>query len=116
MNGSGVLHSEYNASADEPLTFLQIWIVPRERDLQPGYAPPCTPPDTRGEWIGIAGPDDSTPLRIHQDARLLLARLDAGRRIEVPVAAGRLGYLHAVRGTVAGEGGVHCAERRDRHE
>lgn len=102
--GRGIRHSEYNASREQPLTFLQIWIEPRTRGLEPGYAPPHAPPATRGEWISIAGPEDA-PLRIHQDVRLLLARLDARDRLSIPVAPDRQAYLHVVHGT------VHCGEQ-----
>ncbi len=102
--GRGIRHSEYNGSDSEPLTFLQIWIEPRAPGGDPGYAPPYTPPATRGEWLEIAGPDDAAPLRVNQDVRLSLARLDAGDRLETPVAAGRQAYLHLLRGRVAAGG------------
>lgn len=103
--GSGIRHSEYNGSREEPLTFLQIWIEPDALGLEPGYAPPYAPPATRGEWLEVAGPGDGAPLRLNQDAGLALARLGAGDRLEVPVPADRQAYLHVVRGTVeyAGE-------------
>ena len=102
--GHGIRHSEYNGSDSEPLTFLQIWIEPRVRGLEPGYAPPYTPPPTRGAWLGIAGPETPAPLHINQDARLSLARLDVGDSLKTPVAAGRQAYLHVVRGRVDADG------------
>lgn len=104
--GSGIRHSEYNGSDSEPLTFLQIWIEPRAAGLEPGYAPPYTPPATRGAWLEIAGPDEAAPLWLNQDAHLLLARLDAGDRLETPVAAARQAYLHVVHGRVEAGAGV----------
>lgn len=102
--GRGIRHSEYNGSGHEPLTFLQIWIEPRSTGLAPGYAPPYTPPGTRGKWIPIAGPD-AAPLTLYQDARLLLARVDAGVEINAPVGPGRRAYIHVVRGSVEADGG-----------
>lgn len=104
--GSGIRHSEYNASAEDPLTFLQIWIEPREHGLPPSYAPPCAPSPRRGEWLEVAGPGATASLTLRQDARLWLARLERGEGLETPIAADRQGYLHLVRGEVECEGEI----------
>ena len=98
--GRGIHHSEFNASEEDPLTFLQIWIEPDAQGLEPGYAPPYTPPDRPGEWLAIAGPDAASPLQLRQDVRLSLARLAPGDRLDTPIDGGRQAYLHVVQGRV----------------
>jgi len=84
--GSGVTHSEFNPSATEPVHFLQIWIVPEERGLQPRY-----------EQAAVRG---SVDLRVHRDARFSITRLAAGEEIEREIAAGRHAWIHVARGSV----------------
>ncbi len=101
--GRGIRHSEFNASSEHELRFLQIWIVPERSGLEPAYAPPLTP--THGEgWQVVAAPgrDEVFPLR--QDARLMLGRFGAGEQVRMPIAEGRVAYLHVVRGAVALDG------------
>jgi redox-sensitive bicupin YhaK (pirin superfamily) len=98
--GTGVTHSEYNASETEPVHFLQIWIVPDERGLPPAYGQ--RPVDTEAARRGFAllaskdGRDES--LRIHQDAFLWLALLDQGPGRELRLAPGRNAWVHVARG------------------
>src|SRR5918999_2452213 len=56
--GTGISHSEYNASQTEPVHFLQIWIIPNKTGLAPGYEQRAFPIDERpGKWILIASRD-----------------------------------------------------------
>jgi redox-sensitive bicupin YhaK (pirin superfamily) len=120
--GTGVLHSEFNASKDELLHFLQIWIVPRERGLDPGYEQRNFPyEEKRGRLRLVASPDGADgSLAIHQDARMYLAILAHGERVAHAAAPGRGAYLHVVRGRVtlngaaldAGDGAAIEDERR----
>ncbi|MES2225909.1 MAG: pirin family protein [Patescibacteria group bacterium] len=76
--GTGVAHSEYNASETEPLMLFQIWIRPNVRDVEPRYDQKQFPTDTRGftKLVGPVGSSDS--LGIHQDAYITSATLAAG--------------------------------------
>ncbi len=104
--GSGVQHSETNPSADEVVHLLQIWIIPDQQNLTPGYQQKAFPhADKRGRWCLLASPDAAQgSLLIHQDARVSAARLDGGERLDYPVTAGRKAYLHVARGTLQANG------------
>ena len=106
--GTGIRHSEFNASSSEPVHLLQIWILPERAGITPGYEQKRIPDEEkRGRWKAIAtrdGRDDS--LTIHQDAALYAAALDDGERIEFRPEPGRVQYLHVVRGEVSMKGEV----------
>ncbi len=81
--GTGVMHSEFNASRTEPVHFLQIWLVPGSAGIAPGYEQKSFPPEQRqGQLRLIASPDAADgSLTIHQDARVyttLLGKGDSG--------------------------------------
>ena len=97
--GRGVTHSEYNPSASEPLEFLQIWIVPNERGVDPGYQQKAFP-DHVGLQLVISPDGRNDTLRIHQDALLFRLRLDAAQRAEHQLDPGRTAYLHVIAGTI----------------
>jgi redox-sensitive bicupin YhaK (pirin superfamily) len=96
--GTGISHSEYNASADAPLHFLQIWIRPAEQGLTPSYEEASVPPVDGLHWLaaGVAG---AAPLRLHQDARV--GRVSGAGAHTLPLPAGRVGFLQVVRGEVS---------------
>jgi redox-sensitive bicupin YhaK (pirin superfamily) len=97
--GTGVLHSEMNASDQEGVHFLQIWIVPERRAITPGYEQKRI--DFGDGLRLIAAPEGSDDgVKIHQDARLYGARLEGGRAIEHEFAPGRHGWLQIARGEV----------------
>ena len=102
--GTGVTHSEYNPSSTEALEFLQIWIVPDRKGIDPGYQQKRF--DTAVPLALVASPDGTEgSLRIHQDTRLY--RLLGGNPDTSPIklAPGRVAYIHVVQGsvTVAGQ-------------
>jgi redox-sensitive bicupin YhaK (pirin superfamily) len=119
--GTGVTHSEFNASDSEPLHFLQIWIVPERRGLKPDYQQHAFDvQQTPGLLHLIAAPDGvEGALTIRQDARLYAGALKAGQRIEQALPAERHAWLQVVRGEltangyelVAGDGAALSAER-----
>jgi redox-sensitive bicupin YhaK (pirin superfamily) len=78
--GSGIRHSEYNASHYDPVTLLQIWIFPKHDGIQPRHDQKTFDPTVRNnQWQVIVSPrPEDEALRIHQDARLALTRLGAG--------------------------------------
>jgi redox-sensitive bicupin YhaK (pirin superfamily) len=99
--GTGVTHSEYNASHDEPVHFLQIWIVPSERGLKPGYEERrFDDADKHGRLCLVAAPAGEGALTLHQDARLFAATVDAGGELAHDFATGRRGWLQLARGAV----------------
>jgi len=100
--GSGVRHSEYNHAADRTTHFLQIWIEPSVTGIAPSYEEKrFGDADKAGRLRLIASPDGADgSVRIHQDARLYVSRLSGGETLTTELAAGRLGYLHLIRGAV----------------
>jgi redox-sensitive bicupin YhaK (pirin superfamily) len=100
--GTGVTHSEFNASQDEPVHFLQIWIEPSTRGIRPGYEEKRFDADSkRGRLRLIASPDGADgSVTIHQDARLYAALLDGADTLEHEMPAERRAYVHVIRGDV----------------
>ncbi len=93
--GTGVAHSEMNASRSERVHFLQVWFHPRTRSAPPAYGQEKVA-FTPGAWTTLAAPDAG--MRIDADARMLTTRLDAGDEISYDLAAGRAGYLYVIEG------------------
>lgn len=109
--GTGVTHSEYNASKTEPVHFLQIWIVPGERGLPPGYEQQAFAPDElRGALRLVASPDGAAgSVTVHQDARLYATRLAAGESVSHALAPGRHAWVHVARGAATVNGAAVSA-------
>ena len=101
--GTGISHSEYNASKTEPAHFLQIWVVPDQPRLKPGYEQRSVElQKNAGRWVVMAsGNNPDGAVKIHQDAELLLAQLAAGQRVTYRLREGRHAWLHVARGTAA---------------
>ncbi|WP_097460586.1 pirin family protein [Mangrovitalea sediminis] len=98
--GTGIRHSEYNHSEEEPVHFLQIWIMPAEQGLTPSYEQKAFAPeelDGRLRLVGSADGRDGSVL-IHQDVNLYAAKLDGSEPLELPIAAGRIAWVQVVRG------------------
>ncbi len=104
--GTGIVHSEYNASGEAPVHLLQIWILPERRGLAPGYEQKHFPEaEKRGRLQLVASPDGRDgSVTIHQDARLYAALLDGVERVVHRPAPGRRAYVHVARGRVAVNG------------
>jgi len=119
--GTGVMHSEFNASRSEPVHFLQIWLVPDRRGITPGYEQKHFPPEQReGRLRLIASPDAAEgSLRIHQDARVYTTLLGKGQSVTQALAPGRHAWVQVARGQVrigdavlsAGDGAALSDER-----
>ncbi len=109
--GTGVLHSEYNASKTEGVHFLQIWLLPNQARLPPSYEQRAYPAaDRLGRLTLLAssnGRDGS--VTIHQDVDLYSAALEAGDRASLPVRPGRRVWTHVARGAVRLNGHVLTA-------
>lgn len=100
--GTGVLHSEFNASADEPVHLLQIWILPEKLHLRPGYEQKMFSKQSMdGSWQLLAARDGRNgALTIHQDAELLSACLRAGEPLSYQLRPGRHAWLQVADGAL----------------
>jgi len=120
--GTGVRHSEFNASERESVHFYQIWIEPAAQGIAPGYEQKTFPEaDRRGRLRLVASPDGASgSVTIHQDARVHVAALDAGQAVEHALAPGRHAWVQVARGAVTvngqplreGDGAAVSDERR----
>jgi hypothetical protein len=97
--GTGIQHSEFNA-ADEELHFLQIWIIPGQKGLKPGYEQKSFPGNERqGRWRVVASPDARDgSLTVHQDVVLSSTLLGKGEQAEYTLAPGRHAWVQLARG------------------
>lgn len=100
--GTGVRHSEMNASGETTAHLLQIWITPDTLGLPPGYEDKTIPlADKQNRWALIASPGaQAGSLKVHQDVSLYATVLTADQALPVHVMAGRSAYLHIARGEV----------------
>jgi redox-sensitive bicupin YhaK (pirin superfamily) len=100
--GRGVMHSEYNPSRSNLVHFLQIWIEPAQRGIDPGYEQTrFQPGQLRGKLRLIASPDGRDgSVTIHRNAFVLAAMLDGGESARHELAPGRRAYVHVARGSV----------------
>ncbi len=99
--GSGVRHSEYNPSANEPVHFLQIWIEPAARGLKPSYTewmPPAGPVKTTAKNLIISPDGRENSAIIHQDALVWHLKGAQGETLAHPLGASRGLWLQVMRG------------------
>lgn len=99
--GTGVMHSELNASERDPVHFLQIWIQPSRRGVKPRYDEKSFAKAQAGQWHLVAsetGRDGS--LGIHQDAEVYLAKLGQAQRVHHPLRPGRHAWVQVAAGEV----------------
>jgi quercetin 2,3-dioxygenase len=109
--GKGVTHSEFNASKERPLHFLQIWILPDRPGYAASYEQKAIPEAARrGRLALIASPDGADgSTTIHQDARAYATLLGGDERLSHRLAPGRRGWVQVVRGQVGVNGRVLSA-------
>ena len=109
--GTGIRHSEFNASAGQPLTFLQIWILPERTGITPGYEQRAIFADGERDELRLAvspdGREDS--LMIHQDVFLYIGTLSRGTVATRSLDPGRRAYLHLARGEAKVNGQRLCS-------
>ena len=100
--GTGIRHSEFNASAQEEAHLLQIWLLPQEKSLTPGYEQKrIAAEEMQGRFRVIASPDGrDASVTLHQDASIYATRLSAGESAELSLAPQRRAYLQVARGAV----------------
>jgi redox-sensitive bicupin YhaK (pirin superfamily) len=107
--GTGVRHSEYNASGTEDARLLQLWIIPDTEGLAPSYEQKSIAvPENR--LLGVGGRDGGErAIRIHADVELYLGRLNADADLWHPLKASRYAWLQMIRG-IADLGGERVRE------
>jgi len=97
--GSGALHSEQNGSASEPMEFLQLWILPDTPSLQPAVQQrQFTADDRRNRLLKVIGPNETDPVRVHQDAAVYVASIAPQIQLGHSFGAARAGYLYLIEG------------------
>ena len=107
--GSGMQHSEGNHSQTEPMRFIQLWIIPRERGLEPSVEQREFPEAVRrGGWLpvlvpapgygGSGAPQNPDAVTVHQDAAIYTTLIDAGHSLTHRFRPGFIGYLFVVHG------------------
>lgn len=100
--GTGITHSEFNPSADEPVHLYQIWLFPDRKGHTPSYEQKRFPDEQLSNQLRVvASPDaEDGSLLIHQDAKIFLSKLDAGTVVEHPLSESRHAWLQVLRGNV----------------
>jgi quercetin 2,3-dioxygenase len=105
--GTGISHSEYNASQTEPVHFLQIWIMPNDTGLAPGYEQRSFDlKKESGKWVLVGAPKADGALKVHQDAELSLAVLPKGEKLNYQLRRGRHAWIQVARGRVTLNGAL----------
>jgi quercetin 2,3-dioxygenase len=100
--GTGVRHSEYNASSDELVHFLQIWIEPAARGIAPGYEQKAfSEADKKGKLVLVASSDGRAgSVTVHADVAVHAGVFATGDRATFDVKAGRHAWIHVAKGSV----------------
>ncbi|HEX9296017.1 MAG TPA: pirin family protein [Polyangiaceae bacterium] len=98
--GTGVLHSEFNPSKNEPVHFLQIWLLPGQRGIQPSYEQKTFAPDERRARLRVVVSPDARDgsLGVHTDAVVYAGLFQNSETVELPLAPGRHAWVHVARG------------------
>ncbi|SES79172.1 hypothetical protein SAMN05216412_101597 [Nitrosospira multiformis] len=111
--GTGVRHSEFNASQSERVHFLQIWFLPNKTGIPPGYEEKYfDEAEKRGKLRLVASPDSANgSVKIQTDAKMFAALMDGDERIEQSIGSGNDVYIHIARGRVSLSG--HTLETGD---
>jgi redox-sensitive bicupin YhaK (pirin superfamily) len=104
--GTGITHSEFNPSHDEPVHLYQIWLFPERNGLTPSYEQKRFADEERHNRLRLVASRDAAEgsLLIHQDARILLGTLDPGVSVSHSLATGRHAWLQVLRGSVTVNG------------
>jgi quercetin 2,3-dioxygenase len=104
--GTGIRHSEFNPSDEEPVHLYQIWLFPERPNLTPGYEQKAFDARERGGRLRLVASADGREgsLKIHQDAKISLGTFEAGESLVHPLEPGRHGWFQVVRGSIAVNG------------
>lgn len=100
--GSGMMHSEMNHSKTEPMRFIQMWIMPRERGLPPSVEQKVfTSEDRTNLLLPAISPDGGVGISVHQDAWVYVSRLEGAKSLEHEFSAGFGAYFFLIEGEVS---------------
>jgi len=104
--GTGVRHSEFNHSQTDTVHLLQIWILPDQKGITPGYEQKTfATEEKRGKLRRVASPDGADgSVTIHSDATLYAGLLDGAEHLTHTLDPTRKGYLFTVRGKLVANG------------
>ena len=104
--GTGVRHSEFNHDPDGETHFLQIWILPSQRGIAPGYEQKTfAPAEKSGALRLVASPDAAQgSVTVHADARMYAGCFDAGQSAQMVLDPARKAYVQVLRGSVQANG------------
>jgi quercetin 2,3-dioxygenase len=119
--GTGITHSEFNPSRDEPVHLYQIWLIPNRKGIEPSYEQKRFAEEDRRNRLQLVASRDAAEgsLLIHQDAQIYLSTLDDGQQVTHSLGDGRHTWLQVLRGAVslnghdlkAGDGAAVSDER-----
>jgi hypothetical protein len=100
--GTGITHSEFNHSNEDPLRFLQIWVVPATKGLAPGYEQKHFPLETLSGVLRLVASRDGCEgsVTIHQDVSLYATVLQSGETVCYKMIAGRRAWLQVAKGQI----------------
>ena len=100
--GTGIQHSEFNASTTEPVHFLQIWILPDQKGIKPSYEQKTFTEVEKRSTLQLVGSRDGRDgsITIHQDVNFYTTALQAGETVSYPLSEGRVAWVQVARGTV----------------
>jgi redox-sensitive bicupin YhaK (pirin superfamily) len=100
--GKGVRHSEFNHSETDPLHFLQIWITPQTKGIQPSYEEKdFSNEEKKNKLKLIVSPDGtSDSIKIHQNASIYASILDEGQSVTHTLSSGRKSWAQVISGTI----------------
>ena len=100
--GTGITHSEFNASTTEPVHFLQIWLLPNRRGLKPSYEEKHFAPQEKSGQLVLVGSNDgrNNSVTIHQDVDLYVASLHSSDRLNYQIACDRVVWLQVAKGSI----------------
>jgi len=104
--GTGIRHSEFNASQTDKVKLLQIWILPEQKGLTPGYEQKSLPLEDRRGGLRLLGSRDGRDgtVTIHQDADLYGGLLDASGKTSFTLRPGRKAWVQVARGGIVVNG------------
>lgn len=104
--GTGIAHSEFNHSDQNPVHFLQIWVIPSQAGVRPSYQQRrFADEEKRGKLRLVVSPDGREgSLSIHQDVAIYTSLIDGEEQVEWAQTASRKGYIHVARGSVKLDG------------
>lgn len=101
--GTGITHSEFNASPSEPVHLYQVWLFPERKGIEPGYEQKRFPEHEHFNRLRLVASRNAAEgsLTIHQDVRIYLGSMEAGTEITYTLTAGRYAWLQVLRGVVS---------------